>query len=465
MKFPGNGYITHIQDPSVELDRVAYVAAGFFRFLYTEDAPPRRVADDLDYIYSALAGEPWEIVRVDGAEAVRETPEGETTYPVWALGQDSISLLRRRVADNDRVYVRNTFDYVSISRTDGYGRFAFRELWEVMQENPDVEFIVFGKFSFQLYFQFGMSGGALRVREAFSNGRPSGKIRRFMDSDGSVINGFDMRSRNWLEDAHIEHRELAGNRVYIALCLLLNVPVYIEELYSNMQRFNTPDGLIGDVYKRLSGLRESDFFTSVRSSRAPASRLMVLDGDKTMCDSCSLQYACRIYVEGGVCALPGSSGKKLSEYFNTRNSDDIMDGMSELLVIASDRLDESLKMERARMKREEEDPEKTPRFDPEIRHMINDIQKNAVQLAKLVNPNLTRPLVGVQINNNGGDGPKTITMNDITPQMQARAIRELEQAGTPRIEQTPQLLLEHIVRQQGGEILEGEVIGGVKRDF
>ncbi|WKW85467.1 hypothetical protein SEA_REYNAULD_14 [Rhodococcus phage Reynauld] len=461
MYFPGNDYITYIQNPSVSLDRVAYVAADFYRFLYTERTPKKRYDDDMRYIRMRLRDKDWEVVRISGRRATRITPDGETEYPVWELGRGRAFALKRYAANHDRVYIRNPLSHQQISRYYGPERRILRELWEINHDNPNCKFIVFGNFQMQLYFQFALAGGALRIREEFTPTGTPGKVRRFLDSDGSYVEQENAWDRDWTEDRFIERHDLAHNIVYIALCLLRNLPLYVQDLYSDVQRFKTPDGLLKDAYDRLKKLRPRDYFLGVHNGNVAWGGIWPLEGDRSMCDSCSLQYACRIYQKGGVCALPGTPGKRLSEKFLTRDSDEIIEGVQELLAFQVERLEKALTLEEeANRKRDSED--KPKQLNGQIHAMANDIQKNAISLAKLINPMLTRPQVAVQINTSEG---KQVTMRDLTPQMQAAAIRELEQAGTPRSAQTPELILQHITKQQGGAVIQGEVVDGFKSDF
>lgn len=155
-------------------------------------------------------------------------------------------------------------------------------------------------------------------------------------------------------------------------------------------------------------------------------RVTPLPGDKYVCDSCSLSIACKFYREGSVCTLPATEPRALSSRFRTRDVESILDGLSDILEIQSDRLVEG------------REQEKLMGLDPEVTKIATSLYGQAVQLAKLVDPTLRGgPKVQVNIGNNGGQ--TAIQMGD-PRQFIAQAIKELESQGYPRDQITSEMI-------------------------
>jgi hypothetical protein len=156
------------------------------------------------------------------------------------------------------------------------------------------------------------------------------------------------------------------------------------------------------------------------------------EGDKFVCNSCTISKECKLYREGAVCSVPQSEPASLARYFNTRDSGLIIEGLGALLGKQADRLEKGL-----------EDEEFGDELDPEVSKLINSLFANGVKLAKLTNPELSGgPKVGVFVN--GGHGAQ-VAVGTSANQLTASIVRELEAKGVPREEITPEMI---------GEVLE-----------
>ena len=69
------------------------------------------------------------------------------------------------------------------------------------------------------------------------------------------------------------------------------------------------------------------------------------EGDRIVCSQCSLWRKCSYYREGSVCTVPGSEGKKLASFFETRNADTIAEGMRSVAHKMAEHVDEKLQNE------------------------------------------------------------------------------------------------------------------------
>jgi hypothetical protein len=185
-------------------------------------------------------------------------------------------------------------------------------------------------------------------------------------------------------------------------------------------------------YDPETDARASHFFKMVKP----------LPGDKYVCDSCSLYYACKFYREGSVCSLPATEPKALSSYFKTRDAGTIIDGLAEVLEINIDRMQEGRELE------------KVMGLDPEVSKLLNSIFTQGTQLAKLVDPTLRNPKVQVNIGNNGGQ--TAIQLGD-PRQLLAQAIRELESQGFTR-DQITQEMITGVLTGAGARMVAAPVV-------
>lgn len=157
------------------------------------------------------------------------------------------------------------------------------------------------------------------------------------------------------------------------------------------------------------------------------------EGDKILCDACSLAVHCKLYREGAVCTLPESPSRELARCFQSRDSDKILEGLGRIMAIEEERFEEGRSVER----------EKEDGLDPEVSKMLTTMFHQGVQLAKLRNPallgNRTQVNVGVAIG-----------AHQATPaQLGAAAIAELEKAGWTR---------ESITRDMVERVIRGETV-------
>lgn len=173
------------------------------------------------------------------------------------------------------------------------------------------------------------------------------------------------------------------------------------------------------------------------------------EGDKLLCDTCSLEPSCKYARSGGVCTVPDAEPASLATFFRTRDSDQIIEGLGILLGAATKRLERSME--------EEED---LGDLNPEVTKMIDSLFDKGVKLAKLVNPNLAGGAkVGVFVN-----GQAQAVQTADPKKMVAGIVAELEARGINRRDITPEMLK----RALGGTPLAIETTaapkGAVPRD-
>lgn len=169
------------------------------------------------------------------------------------------------------------------------------------------------------------------------------------------------------------------------------------------------------------------------TKRVPVSRSIMTrrvhaqEGDKLLCNTCSLQTACKYYREGAVCIVPGSEPAPLAKFFKSRDSEQIMEGLGTLLATQAARLDKALEAE-----------ETTDELLPETNKIIKMMFDSGVKLAKLRDPKLASA------------GAAKITLNTLnqtaitagTPQaLMASIVDEFIKRGIPRDQITPEMVM------------------------
>lgn len=469
MKFPGAQYTLWSQNPSIRRDLAAYADLGFTNLLYDE-----RVSDrvfDIDMSHISYNFDDYRVVRVEGDWAYEITPGEIECYPVWDLKAGFSGYKLRKLAENyGTVFVRNKLRNYELALDSGPEREWLRELWELIRMFPQTRFIVFGYYQIQLYFMFGFSGGALAIRENHRNGNQKkqqpGPLRRLIDDKGVPVK--EPKRINWDANPLIGPppetlKSIEGKLVWTGLKLIQHIPEYIKHLYST--RPTVPE--IWTAGNAPESHREY-LLSPVNKGNFNWNSLFPLAGDKTVCDECALQYACRLYKEGSVCTLPGTEGKRLSDYVGSTDAKEVIKGIGHLLSFQAEYVEDAIAKDQEAERKAKELKETPPERNPEVFKMMTEIQKNATSYAKILNPALMKPQTAVQVN--VGTGQTTTatfeSAQPVTAVASAKAARELEQAGVPRSDMTPQMIFDHIARQNGGAVVQPVIDqGGFQVDF
>jgi hypothetical protein len=174
---------------------------------------------------------------------------------------------------------------------------------------------------------------------------------------------------------------------------------------------------------QLQGLAET--------TSALSKRFHVQPGDKVACNSCSLARHCKFYRVDSVCTIPGSEMSGLQRMFRTRDSDEIIKGLQELLALQAGRAENALILEET----------EGGALDPNLTKLIDSMFDSGVKLAKLMNPALNGPKIGLTVNTAGqmvqvqGANPKALI---------ASVVKELEAKGIPREDITPEMILKTV---------------------
>lgn len=454
MHFPGEDYLVYLQDPT-RTDAPMALEAGLTRFLFTSWREARMMARAAaaTYVNFTHARVPFELVYARDGEADRWVFDADgatvsrTTHPVWRLGVDDILTLQILDSESDLIFVENRLN-LGVFKQPRHIRYALREIWEYLGDpGRAAKVVIYGYFAREILYASGADGGAVPVRDKM------GYRTTRIYGPRSELHYYPHRY-DWSQEDVAVGSQFADSPEYVAMKFLQQIPIAFRDTYANgIERLNI-------------GRRDTDRGadpTEYLVNPTEGVKLRFLEGDRRLCDSCSVKYACRLYRERSVCIMPGSEGKRLADFFDTENPKDIIEGMATIIRYQANRFELMVEDEENFIESQKKAGKEYVKRDPEINKVANDLQKNAERLAKLVNPMLTRPQVAIQVNQSGG-GSVEMKQVEASPRERAAAARELEAKGIDRSELTPQMILDHIAGRDG-RVLEGEVVNGVRNDF
>lgn len=376
----------------------------------------------------------------------------KAVYPTWRYGDDSAILeeiIERPVGTDvnlcsikglppDETPVLGQEHRVVITdipvTSSGPGRKFIRYLKELQEDYPACIIHVHGLYGWRVAFGMGFGAADVEPRTAAHKGKvylPSGREMQFEHVQ---------RHSQWVTGLGFKPADLAIPR---NRCMYnIKSAVWAGENYEKLYKFKTAGEVELDVTTPDASYVPAETKTYLSKNKK------ALPGDHFQCDTCSLQDACKYYRDGAVCSVPGADPIPLARMFKTRDSATILDGLGTLLAAQTNRLEQGMQEEKL-----------YGELDPEVTKIANQVFGNAVQLAKLLDPNL-RGGTKVQVNVGAG-GAAAVAM--ATPQqLIGAAVRELELQGISRDKITSgmiQGLLEGMASQDKTRAaIEGTVI-------
>jgi hypothetical protein len=328
-------------------------------------------------------------------------------HPTWEYGQE-ISLLQQYVetvpTDRDHrvVVIRPP------AANTGLGRQFYRLLTEMQEDHPECILHVHGMYSYRMMFGPWYRSVDFEPRLLAKNGKvtlPTGKEVRFEAT---------FEEAHWVTLLGFRPSDL---RVPRNRCIFnIKSAQWASEHFKDAVKIRT---------KGFINVDPDDPFKRVPTSKSiMVRRIRPKDSDKLLCNTCSLQTACKYYREGAVCIVPDSEPQELAKFFKSRDSDTIIDGLGTLLATQANRLDKALESE-----------EVDEKLHPETRKIIESLFDRGVKLAKLLDPKLA-----------AAGAPKfnfnQTTITSGTPQALMKAITESFVAqGIPRNQITPEMIM------------------------
>lgn len=293
----------------------------------------------------------------------------------------------------------------------GPGRKFFKELAELQRENPQCIIHVHGLYGFRIAFGLGYGAVDVEVRTSAGQGKvllPMGRETKKEDLT---------KFQQWV---HLLNFQLADLEIPRNRCIynIRSANWAGKHFNDNLNFRSTTGGVIDpNAPKHLP----------VVSKSSPTGVAKAQEGDKYLCNSCSLSVSCKYYRAGAVCSVPGSEPTQLARFFQTRDSGSIIEGLGTVMAAQTRRLQMGM-----------ENEEIEGELDGEVTKIVNSLLTNGIKLAKLVDPTLTKPQVGVFIGNMTGNGGETTPVNP--REVVAGVVRELEARGVRREDITPEMI-------------------------
>jgi hypothetical protein len=328
------------------------------------------------------------------------------TYPVWEYG-GQFATLEKFCANNINPEQAHVVVVIRPpTANSNIGRAFYQVLAQLQDEYPDCTIHVHGLYSFRVMFALGLKSVDYEPRELARMGKvvlPSGKEVTFEHavSEPQWVNLVGMKPY----DLKIPRNRCIYN---------MRSALWAGEHFTEAIKFKTKGFTHVDPDNPLKRAPRNK---SIMVKRTPSK-----EGDKFLCDMCSLQTVCKYFRTGAVCIVPDSEPVELARFFQTRDSDQIISGLGTLLATQTRRIEKALKVEA-----------ENDSLHPETTKMINTLFDRGVKLAKLVDPSLA-----------AAGAPKTVNLTQInasTPnELMAQIVESFVQQGIPRGQITPDMI-------------------------
>lgn len=381
-------------------------------------------------------------------------------YPTWEYGEDSVlleemianpigedidSCMDASVRPDERPVIGQEHRVVITNIPTvqhGPGRSFLRYLKTLQEDYPNCIIHVHGLYGWRPAFGMGFGAADVEPRAAAQKGRvhlPSGSEEKFE----RVVAKPQWAAALGFKPVDLE---VPRNR-----CMFnIKSAVWAGKHYTELFKFKTR----GEGSRDYTS-SDDEHIPDVARKYLTISPEKVQEGDKMLCDTCSLQNSCKYFRSGAVCTVPGAEPVRLAKMFNTRNADDIIDGLGTLLAANTNRLEKGMKWE-------DVDGE----LSSEVSKMMGQVFDQGVKLAKLLEPGRFSGGAKVQVNVGSGGAAEVSMANP--KQLVAATIQELVRQGVPRDKITPEMIqgtLEGMVNpEQKQKAIQGTVIDSEKSD-
>lgn len=423
------------------------VDSGEYRIIWNRAHLVKKEIEPNQYADLHFSELPWEAlvignaaVHIDNDHTLRKP---KAVYPVWEFARDDMDLLEEMFAqpqgERPDLYndlsadvaerpVKDQAHIIVITEcpvaSSGMGRRFLRQLKEFHEDYPEAIIHISGLYSYRA--MFGMGFGSCDV-DAIA-GTKGGKV--VIPPGAEIQNAQMVKHPQWARVLGFNPVDLSipRNRVifniksacWAAKFWDTEIAVKTAGAGKHVPDTTTPDAayLPPTVGKH----------TILARKGAP--------GDKIICNDCSLAVDCLYYRADANCGVPKTEQHKLAQFFGTRNSEDIIDGLTALVRVSAERLDGQMETERI-----------LGDADPNVTKGLSQVFDQGVKLAKLIDPGLRGgPKVQVNV---GGATSVQVTLDP--RQVVAAAMRELEASGVRREDITPAMIEGIVARTMTGE--------------
>jgi hypothetical protein len=372
-----------------------------------------------------------------GEQGTCEIRSGDTldnptaVYPTWQYGTDDLALLEEllerpvgadMVACNDKSVPGDErpvwgqehrvviIDLPSIKT--GPGRKMMALLKTFQEDYPDAIIHVHGLYGYRPAFGMGLGSADVEVRTSAQKGKllmPSGSEERYERVAANA---------QWITMLGFKPADMSvpRNRCMYNIQSALWAGKHFDSIFNFKGRKVEPDITT-----------PAAAYTPPTDNRAlMKNKLPVQPGDKFECNTCSLSNNCKHFRDGAVCSLPDSESRELSSFFKTRDSDQILTGLTMLVQKSAERAERAIRIEEA-----------LGDIDPDTSKLIGQVFQQGEKLAKLVDPSLR---AGPRVNVNVGSGGTQVTSGGNPRQLIANVVRELEMQGFQRDQITQDMI-------------------------
>ena len=300
----------------------------------------------------------------------------------------------------------------------GPGRKFLTFLRDLQMENPDCIIHVHGLYSYRIAFGMGFKSADVEPRTDAQKGRvilPSGE---------SVPFEHTQKNAKWLGALGFKPSDLSVPR---NRCMYnIKSAQWAGENYDKIFKFRTTRSSAPVDIKTP----DAEYQPVETKSHLTSRSVKAKDGDMFTCDTCSLQTECKYQRAGAVCTVPDAEPAALANFFKTRDTQLILDGMAVLVQANTRRLERGMQEEEA-----------FGDINPEVTKLLNSVFNQAAQLAKLSDPNLRGGgKVNVNVLNAGGGQSAVQVSASNSNELIGGVIRSLEARGWKREDITPELV-------------------------
>ena len=377
-------------------------------------------------------------------------------FPLWDAVEDDPELLIEYLEDAEflKRTVAGQEHRVVITSLGVQQRWdQIYELSQLQKKHPEVKFHIYNTYSFKLLFGMGFYSGDFHPKDAAGMGQiilPSGRSMR-QNMGASFQDG-----KLWIEPLGFDPQELETSRQQ-------RVKYNIVSASWAAKYFSTLDSISAKKTRFVP--IDNALATTIIKTKTPLTKtgLAIQEGDKKACDFCSLWASCRYYREGSVCTMPDSDYKEIAEALGTRDAYSIGTGISKLLKVNVERIEEARILEASRAKaigdslKKEEDTsgKKKPMgpIDPELTKLIDSTIKQGIALANLYKVPNEKGRVIIQVTGGVDSSAGAISMPPVAArELAAKAVQEIEASGVPLEEITE----DHVNQWLAENIVEGE---------
>lgn len=409
-----------VDDPIELLETESWIRNPKLCIRECRDMHQELVAWNAGYLYRAgfdvrtfmnlhYGGQPWRVLIVDydtATEFTYDEDEEPQTWSTWTFARDQVAalvdLMEQADEEGGRVIVREPPELRSRA-----GWSYTVELANLQAEYPNARMHMHDMSSLRAAFGLGFHSADIEVRVRARKGElllPNGSHMSYEEAWE--------KQKAWVRLLGFDGKDIESPRQRCMYNIL--ACRWAGQNFRKNVMFKTRG------FGRIDPRRPVP--PRMRSGKHTFKDIPRESGDYLICDVCSQAEGCRFFRVGSVCSVPGSEGDSLIKAFQSRDSEQILAGLGELMKIGVERLEEARTIEKG--------GDDGPEIHPHVTKMINDLFSQGERLAMLVNPALKHPQASLP------PAPPPVSEKELTRSVLAA----LEARGISRDAITPELI-------------------------